>query len=69
MSSPDHFFITCPSNSSLELYPDNKVAHFKMRLNQPCELIGNYEVGLSQIQYPMSWNNIRHNQNGFSIRY
>ena len=69
MSSPDHFFITCPSNSSLELYPDNKVAHFKMRLNQPCELIGNYEVGLSQIQYPMSWNNIRRNRNGFSIRY
>ena len=69
MSTPDHFYVTCPSNSSLDLYPGNRVSTFKMRLNKPIEMIGNYEVGMAQIQYPMSWNNVRESNNGFSIRY
>lgn len=65
----DHFYVTCPSNSSMDMYPNNTLAHFTMKLNNALELFGDYEVGLSEIQYPMSWSNVRDDQNSFVLRY
>lgn len=64
-----HFYLTCPSNSSMDLYPDNTLSNFKVKLNTTLELIGDYEVGLAEIQYPLSWHNIRKGQNMFVVRY
>lgn len=65
----NHFYLTCPSNSSMELYPNNMLSNFKIKLNAPLELFGDYEVGLAEIQYPLSWHNIRKGQNVFVVRY
>ena len=41
------------SNASLDLYPNNKVSQFTVKLNQPLQLgDGSYEVGLAQLICP-----------------
>lgn len=64
----DHFYVTCPSNSSMTLFPDNTLAQFTVQLNNPIELVGEYEVGLAEIQYPISWHNVRKGKNSFILR-
>ena len=54
----NNFYLTLPSNSSMELYPDNTLAHYVTKLPQRIELDGQWEVGLVEIQYPHSWYNI-----------
>ena len=52
------FYITLPSNSSLTFYPDNNASHFVTKLPQTQELDGDYEVGLAEIQYSNSYQNV-----------
>ena len=68
-ASQDQFYITCPSNDSMDVYPNNTVAEFTVKLDTPLELSGDYEVGMCEIQYPKSWNNVRAGANGFTMRY
>lgn len=52
-------FLTLPSNSSMDIFPDNTVASFRTKLPGPLELgLGDWEVGLSEIILPKTWNNI-----------
>jgi hypothetical protein len=55
MIEDDEFFIYLPSNSSLALYPDNKLTSYKVQLARPVQLKGNYMVGLREIHYPLTW--------------
>lgn len=48
------FYLTLPSNTA----PENKTSTFTVRLPTKLELQGKWEVALSEIQYPHSWNNI-----------
>ena len=57
------FYLTLPSNSSMENFPDNTLTNFKTKLAQPIELIGEWEVALSELQYPRSWYNLRKSEN------
>ena len=43
------FTISLPSNSSIDLYPDNKVSQWKMKLNEFVELEDKWEVGLLEV--------------------
>lgn len=52
------FYITLPSNSSVDHFPDNNPSHFFTKLPQTIDLNGNYEVGLSEIQFPNSYFNV-----------
>ena len=52
------FYLTLPSNSSMDYYPDNTLTTYTTKLAQPLELEGSWEVGLAEIQYPRSWYNI-----------
>ena len=52
------FYLTLPSDSSKEYFPDNTVTEFKVKLPKVIELQGMYEVGLAEISYPNNWNNI-----------
>ena len=52
------FYLTLPSNSSMNYYPDNTLAHYTTALAQDVDLSGRWEVGLSEIQYPYSWHNM-----------
>lgn len=54
------FYLTLPSNSSLEFFPDNTLTHYFTKLPHPIDLSGGqWEVGLSEIQYPHTWYNIQ----------
>jgi len=52
------FFLTLPSNSSLNFFPDNTSTKFSTKLSKKIVLEGNWEVGLSEIILPHSWYNI-----------
>ena len=49
------FYITCPSNASMDIYKDNTPSHFRINLPQRLYLQNNYEVALAEIQYPMTY--------------
>ena len=56
------FYLTIPSNSSLHLYPNNTLTHFTTQLAKDIDLQGQWEVGLSEIQYPHTWHNMSDNE-------
>jgi len=45
------FYMTLPSNISMDCYPDNSVARFTTKLNGAIELEGDWEVGLTKISF------------------
>lgn len=61
------FFVTLPSSASQNDFPDNTVAHFRVKLDKAIELEGKWSVGLSEFQYPMSWNNV-YETDSFTMR-
>ena len=48
-------FLVLPSNSSIDVFPDNKTSDFKVQLPKSVSLEGSWECGLAEIQYPRSW--------------
>ena len=46
-----HFYVTLPSDSSMNTYPDNTVAHYVTKLPRPINLDGDYEVALAELIY------------------
>jgi hypothetical protein len=50
--SETHFYLTLPSNASLDVFPDNKTGSYRVKLPHPIDLNGNWEVGLYSISYP-----------------
>lgn len=63
------FYVTLPSDSSMNYFPENKISHFITRLPIPIELKGDWEVGLVEIIYPHTWYNVNEQNNliGFDI--
>ena len=49
------FYITLPSNSSLEYFPNNTLNNFTTKLHSALRLDGEYEVGLVELSYPQNW--------------
>ena len=45
--------LVLPSDSNRDLYPDNKIGHYRVRFSEPVVLAGgNAEIALSAITYP-----------------
>ena len=61
------FYVTLPSNSSMEYFPDNKTSNFVTKLSRTLQLDGEWEVGLAEIDYPHTWYNIREGKNSVEI--
>lgn len=61
------FYVTLPSNTS----PENRTGNFSVHLPNNLDLQGKWEVALSEIQYPHSWNNMHGtvNQSGRADNY
>ena len=57
-----HFYLTLPSNSSMDIYPNNTLAKYTTRLHNDVSLQGEWEVGLSEIVFPKTWFNINKSQ-------
>jgi hypothetical protein len=53
-----HFYITLPSDSSANYYPDNTIARFVTKLPERIRLEGEYEMGFAEIIYPHTWYNV-----------
>ena len=58
MNMSSSFYLTLPSNSSHGFFPDNRAGHYFTKLPQTVELSGDYEVGLSEIQFVSSYINV-----------
>ena len=60
----DQFFLVLPSNSSMNIYPENKTSGYKVQLPHDLNLdVMKWEVGLSEIQLPNTFYNIREGHN------
>ena len=60
----NQFSIVLPSNSSMDLFPNNKTSSFKVNLPNNLELdSAKWEVALSEIQFEHTWYNIRNGKN------
>ena len=57
--SGTHFYITLPSNASLDIFPDNKTTSYRVKLPHTINLNGEWEVGLYSISYPNTWYTLR----------
>lgn len=54
------FYLTLPSNSSANYFPDNTLTHYFTKLPHAIDLTGGeWEAGLVEIQYPHTWYNVR----------
>jgi hypothetical protein len=49
------FYVTLPSNSSLQFYPNNTCTNYVSKLKSTIELEGPHEVALSEISFPFNW--------------
>lgn len=49
------FYMTLPSNASMDVYPDNSCSEYRIQLPRTFYLQHQYEVGLAEIQYPHTW--------------
>jgi hypothetical protein len=50
----DQFYITLPSNSSMKYFYNNTTTRYSTQLPRQIELIGEWEVALVEIQYPLT---------------
>ena len=63
------FYLHLPSNSSLDKFPSNTLTEYRVGLPQTVSLTGDWEVALTEIHYPHSWNNVHGNfQDRFHVR-
>ena len=56
-----HFYLTLPSNSSEQYFPNNTLTDFTTKLASTIELTSEWEVGLAEIMFPRSWYTIPKN--------
>ena len=52
------FYMTLPSNASMKTHLDNTLTHYTTDLPRHIDLIGEWECGLSEMQYSHTWYNV-----------
>ena len=65
-TEPHDFYITLPSNTSTDTFPNNTPSEYTTKLSQHIELIGEWEVALHTVSY-VKWNTIK--ISGESVHY
>ena len=61
--SGSHFYVTLPSNASLDVFPDNKTGSYHVKLPQTIDLHGDWKVGLYSISYSNTWYTLPNHEN------
>jgi hypothetical protein len=51
------FYVVLPSDSSVNYFPDNTVAHYKTKLAKRVCTDAEYEVAITELMYPMNMHN------------
>ena len=54
----DSFYVTLPSNSSMDTHPNNTLSHFFVNLPSRLSFEGDWEVALAEVTYPHRWLNV-----------
>ena len=62
-----HFYMTLPSNSSSQFFPNNTMANFKTKLHAPVSLSGSWECALVDINFPKTWFTINKDSAAFKV--
>ena len=52
------FYLWLPSNSSMDMFPNNTLTEYRVKLPQSIKLVEEWEVAITEIQYPHTWNNV-----------
>jgi len=63
------FYVTLPSNSNMEAYPDNKGGSFVVVLRDPIYLGPMWEMGLAEIIFHRDWVNVPLDENSIKLEY
>ena len=59
-------YVTLPSNSSMDIYPGNKITSFKVKFSETYQVNSeHWEVALKEIQFPHLRYNVRKDKNYF----
>ena len=53
------FYLVLPSNSSMDIHPNNTLAQYIINLPRRISLHGEWDCGLTDIYYPHDWYNVR----------
>ena len=59
----EQFLLVLPSNSSMRHFPNNTTSSFSTELPHAIVLHGEWEVAISEIQFPCTFLHVRHNEN------
>lgn len=62
------FYVTLPSNASLNVFKNNTSSSFRVDLAHHLNLDGAWEVALTEISYPYTWLNIPNDKAYFECR-
>ena len=63
------YYLTLPSNSSMNYFPNNTLTHYTTNLPKITDLDGAWEIGLAEIQYPHSWYNVNNNEAWLKVHF
>ena len=63
------FYLTLPSNSSMNYYPNNTLANYVTNLPHSFNFPGEWEVGPSEIQFPISWYNVTDRESHMFLQF
>ena len=65
----DDFYIVLPSNSSMDIYPENTTTHFTTHLPHQVHVQDTWKVALTKVQIPLTLQHVRHDFSENEIRY
>ena len=54
----NQFYITLKSNSSIDYFPNNNASKFKVKLANQINLDDKWELAITEITYPHTWQNL-----------
>jgi hypothetical protein len=63
------FYLTLPSNSSMNYCPNNTLTHYTTKLPKITDLDGAWKIGLAEIQYPHSWYSVMNNEAWLKVHF
>lgn len=61
--------LTLPSNSSMDVFPNNTTASYTVELAHPLVIPDDAEIGLAEIQYPHTWYTVPRNMGNLRLRH
>lgn len=63
----EEFYVSLPSNSSMDYFPENTQARYRTKLSSPLALSDEWEVALTEIFMSRNWFNIGKHNNSYSV--